>query len=155
MVLPRFVAQALQGEHLTVYGDGTQSRCFTHVYDTVDGIIAVADSPDAVGGAFNIGTSHSITINELADLVIDRLGSQSKVKYVPYREAYGEGFEELGSRKPDTRLIEELCGWRPHRTIVDAIDDLAMQLGGVEAPKRQPSRRGLLTGLEQAAELST
>jgi UDP-glucose 4-epimerase len=155
MVLPRFVSQALEGQDLTVYGDGTQSRCFTHVYDTVDGIIAVADSPRAVGDAFNIGASRSITINELAGLVIDRLGSRSKIRYVPYGEAYGEGFEELGSRKPDTKLIEELCGWRPRRTIVDAIDDLAMQLGGVREPQPQPQSSLLGRGLEEAAELST
>jgi UDP-glucose 4-epimerase len=124
MVLPRFVSQALSGEDLTVYGDGTQSRCFTHVYDTVEAILAVAKSERAVGGVFNVGATREITIQALAQRVIERTGSSSRIRRVPYGEAYGDGFEELGSRKPDTAAIEELCGWRPKRTIDDAIDDL-------------------------------
>ena len=155
MVLPRFVSQAVSGEDVTVYGDGTQSRCFTHVFDTVDGIVAVAESKRAVGGAFNIGTTSSITIQQLAERVIERTGSSSRISYVAYEEAYGEGFEELGSRKPDPSAIEQLCGWRPRRTIDDAIDHLAAQMRGpavVEGESRGPA---ILTGgLEEAAELS-
>lgn len=132
MVLPRFVSQALNGEDLTVYGDGTQSRCFTHVYDTVAGILAVAESDRAVGRVFNIGTTREITIRELAERVIARTGSSSGIRLVPFSEAYGEGFEELGSRKPDTSAIEELCGWGAGRTVDDAIDDLAAHTRGVE-----------------------
>ena len=156
MVLPRFVSQALSGEDLTVYGDGTQSRCFTHVYDTVDGILGVAESQDAVGEVFNIGASTEIAIQELAERVIARIGSSSRIRFIPYREAYGDGFEELGSRKPDTSAIEELCGWRPRRTIDDAIDDLAAQMRGVEAMERKLRTPAVFTpGLEEAAELST
>src|SRR5262245_24657052 len=93
MVLPRFVSQALKGEDVTVYGDGTQSRCFTHVYDTVDGILAVAGSESAVGDVFNIGASSEITIDALAQRVVERTGSSSRIRYVPYEEAYGDGFE--------------------------------------------------------------
>jgi UDP-glucose 4-epimerase len=124
MVLPRFVSQALRGDDLTVYGDGTQSRCFTHVKDTVEAIMAVADSDRWLGEVFNVGASSEITIQQLAERVIDRTRSRSRIRRVPYGEAYGDGFEELGSRKPDTAAIEELCGWRPKRTIDDAIDDL-------------------------------
>ena len=124
MVLPRFVSQALRGDDLTVYGDGTQSRCFTHVNDTVEAIMAVADSDRWLGEVFNIGASSEITIQQLAERVIERTGSSSRIRRIPYGEAYGDGFEELGSRKPDTEAIEELCGWRPKRTIDDAIDDL-------------------------------
>jgi UDP-glucose 4-epimerase len=155
MVLPRFVSQALCGDDLTVYGDGTQSRCFTHVHDTVDAIVAVADTRSAVGGAFNIGATTAITIRELAERVIERTGSRSQIRYVPYGEAYGEGFEELGSRKPDTAAIEALCDWRPQRTIDNAIDDLAAQIR-TEEPVERDLRGPILTGgLEEAPELST
>ena len=144
MVLPRFVSQALKGDDLTVYGDGTQSRCFTHVYDTVEAIVAVAESERAVGGAFNVGATREITIQRLAERVIERTGSSSRIRHVPYREAYGEGFEELGSRKPDTSAIEQLCGWRPRRTIDDAIDDLAIQMRAAVVREREASGRALL-----------
>ena len=134
MVLPRFVSQALRGKELTVYGDGTQSRCFTHVHDTIDGIVSVAGSDRALGGVFNIGASTDTSIQELAERVILRTGSSSRIRQIPYREAYGEGFEELGSRKPDTSAIEDLCGWRPVRTIDDAIDDLVAHERGSHAP---------------------
>jgi UDP-glucose 4-epimerase len=156
MVLPRFVSQALKDEDVTVYGDGTQSRCFTHVFDTVDGMIAVAQSGRAVGHAFNIGATQDITIRELAERVIERTASRSRIRYVPYQEAYGEGFEELGSRKPDILAIEELCGWRPRRTIDDAIDDLAAELRRNTAPAPAVRERTVLAGgFEEAAELST
>jgi UDP-glucose 4-epimerase len=156
MVLPRFVSQALKGEELTVYGDGTQSRCFTHVYDTVAGILSVAERTRAVGRVFNIGATDEITIQQLAERVIERTGSSSRIRYVPYREAYGDGFEELGSRKPDTDAIEELCGWRPTRTIDDAIDDLAGEMRGAVASAYEPREPTVFTGgLEEAAELST
>jgi UDP-glucose 4-epimerase len=154
MVLPRFVGQALKGEDLTVYGDGSQSRCFTHVHDTVAGILSVADQERAVGSVFNVGTSHEMTVRELADRVIERTGSTSTIRYIPYELAYGEGFEELGSRKPDTAAIEQVCGWRPTRTIDDAIDDLAAQLGAParEVPASRP--RFLEPALEQAGKLA-
>jgi nucleoside-diphosphate-sugar epimerase len=155
MVLPRFVSQALAGEDLTVYGDGTQSRCFTHVYDTVGGILSVADDRRAVGRVFNIGTSRETTVQELAESVIARTGSNSRIRYVPYELAYGEGFEELGSRKPDTAAIHELCGWRATRTIDDAIDDLAAEQR-IAAAERLPTKPAVFEGgFEEAAELST
>jgi UDP-glucose 4-epimerase len=141
MVLPRFVSEALKGDDLTVYGDGTQSRCFTHVHDTVEAIVAVAESERAVGRAFNVGATREITIQKLAERVIERTGSSSRIRHVPYREAYGEGFEELGSRKPDASAIEQLCGWRPRRTIEDAIDDLvAHERGSLVTRHTSPDR---------------
>jgi UDP-glucose 4-epimerase len=131
MVLPRFVSQALAGEDLTVYGDGTQSRCFIHVHDTVDAILRLVDSETALVGVFNIGSSAQITIRELAERVIERAGSSSGIRFVSYQEAYGDGFEELGRRRADTSAIERLCGWRPRRTIDDAIDDLVAHQNGV------------------------
>jgi UDP-glucose 4-epimerase len=123
MVLPRFVSQALSGASLTVYGDGQQSRCFVHVADTVDALIRVMESDAAMGETFNIGCDAEIRIVELAERVIARSDSRSRIRYVRYEEAYGEGFEELGCRKPDTTKLREATGWEPSRAIDDAIDD--------------------------------
>jgi UDP-glucose 4-epimerase len=131
MVLPRFVDQALAGADLTVYGDGSQSRCFTHVHDIIDAILDLADSEAAVGKVFNVGSATAIEIRNLAERVIERTGSTSGIRLVPYEEAYDEGFEELGSRSADTSAVERLCGWRPKRTIDDAIDDLVAYERGV------------------------
>jgi UDP-glucose 4-epimerase len=124
MVLPRFVQQALRGEDLTVYGTGLQSRCFAHVHDTVSAIVLLMDHDEATGDVFNIGGTHEISIVELAKRVIERTGSASEVSFIPYDEAYGDGFEELGRRKPDTNKTRTLVGWVPSRTVDDAIDDI-------------------------------
>jgi UDP-glucose 4-epimerase len=124
MVLPRFVRQALAGEDLTVYGTGTQSRCFVHVLDAVHAIVLLCDSELAHGHAFNIGSSTEVTIVELAGKVIEQTGSSSRIRLVPYEDAYGEGFEELGRRRPDCSELEQLTGWKPTRSIEDAIDDV-------------------------------
>jgi UDP-glucose 4-epimerase len=124
MVLPRFVRQALNGDDLTVYGNGTQSRCFTHVLDVVHAIELLLDDERATGRVFNVGASTEIPIVELARRVMERVGSTSKVRFVPYEEAYDDGFEELGRRKPDTAAVRELTGWTPSRTVDDAIDDV-------------------------------
>lgn len=125
MVLPRFVGQALRGEDLTVYGDGSQSRCFGHVYDTTRALVMLMDEEGARGTAFNVGRSTEITILELAETVIERIGSSSDIQLVPYQEAYGEGFEELGRRCPDTTALEQMTGWRSTRGVEEAIDDVA------------------------------
>jgi len=126
MVLPRFVRQAVTGQPLTVYGDGTQSRCFGHVYDTVEALVRLLDCDQAVGRVFNIGNDTEISIMGLARRVIARSGSGSDVHFVPYSEAYDEGFEELGRRKPDTGRIRKLTGWTPERCVDDAIDDVIL-----------------------------
>jgi UDP-glucose 4-epimerase len=126
MVLPRFVGQAVTGQPLTVFGDGTQSRCFAHVYDTVEALVRLLDSDEAIGGVFNIGNDTEISIMGLARRVIARSGSHSDVHFVPYSEAYDEGFEELGRRKPDTGLLRALTGWTPLRSVDDAIDDVIL-----------------------------
>ena len=126
MVLPRFVRQAVTGQPVTVFGDGTQSRCFAHVYDTVDALVRLLDSDDAVGRVFNIGNDTEISIMGLARRVIARAGSRSEIHFVPYSEAYDEGFEELGRRKPDTGLLSSVTGWTAERTVDDAIDDVIL-----------------------------
>jgi UDP-glucose 4-epimerase len=124
MVLPRFVQQALAGEDLTVYGSGTQSRCFVHVADTVHALTLLLDADEAVGDVFNVGSSLEVPIIELAARVIERTGSRSRVRLIPYETAYGEGFEELGRRKPDTSRIEALTSWQTSRTLDETIDDV-------------------------------
>jgi nucleoside-diphosphate-sugar epimerase len=124
MVLPRFVRQALAGNDLTVYGNGTQSRCFAHVLDVVHGIVLLLEEERARSRVFNIGATTETPIVELARRVIERTGSRSKIRLVPYEEAYDEGFEELGRRRPDTTALRELTGWVPARTVDDAIDDV-------------------------------
>ena len=138
MVVPSFVKQALAGDDVTVYGDGTQSRCFAHVSDTVRALLLLLDSDEAVGRVFNIGSSAEITISKLAERVIERTESSSKIRHVPYSEAYEEGFEELGRRVPDTSALRQLTGWEPRLTIDDAVDAVVVQtaLEASEAPQR-------------------
>jgi UDP-glucose 4-epimerase len=113
MVLPRFVRQALAGEPITIYGDGEQSRCFSDVADIVDATAKLAEHPDAVGQVFNIGSNEEVTIRELAEKVIAASGSNSKIVYVPYDEAYAPGFEDLRRRVPDLEKIVQLIGYAP------------------------------------------
>jgi UDP-glucose 4-epimerase len=124
MVLPRLVQQALAGDDLTVYGTGTQSRCFVHVADTVHALLLLIEADEAIGDVFNVGSSTEVPIIELAAKVIERTESSSRVRLIPYEAAYGEGFEELGRRKPDTRKLEELTAWRTSRTLEETIDDV-------------------------------
>ena len=124
MVLPRFVKQALAGEDLTVYGSGAQSRCFIHVADTVRALLLLLESDRAFGRVFNVGSSEEVPIIELAARVIERTEAVSRVQLVPYEAAYGEGFEELGRRKPDTTELEQLTGWAPSRSLDETIDDV-------------------------------
>ncbi len=124
MVLPRFVTQALAGEDLTVYGSGTQSRCFAHVLDTTHALLLLMESEEATGQVFNVGCPTEVPVVDLARRVIERAESESTVRFVPYDEAYGEGFEELGRRQPDITAIKEAVGWAPTRDVDEAIDDV-------------------------------
>jgi UDP-glucose 4-epimerase len=138
MVLPRFVHQALAGADLTVYGTGTQSRCFVHVADTVHAISLLIEADEALGDVFNVGSTTEVPIIELAAKVIERTGSSSRVQLVPYESAYGEGFEELGRRKPDTTRLERLTGWRTSRSLEETIDDvIAYERSEAEGPKQR------------------
>ncbi len=124
MVVPRLVRQALSGEELTVYGDGTQTRCFLHVRDAVAGLLALVEHDGAVGRAFNVGNPRPISIAALAERIIERTESRSRVSFIPYEVAYDEGFEELGRRRPAIQAIAELTGWKPQRSLEDALDDV-------------------------------
>jgi UDP-glucose 4-epimerase len=124
MVIPTFVRQALAGRPITVFGDGTQSRCFTHVADVVDALIKVMDHPNAVGQVFNIGSDEEVTIGELAEIVKAMTGSRSEIVLVPYCEAYEEGFEDMPRRVPDLTKIGELIGYRPTRSLEQILEDV-------------------------------
>jgi UDP-glucose 4-epimerase len=113
MVVPRFVAQAVANKPLTVYGDGQQSRCFTDVEDVVRALVALAESPAAIGQVFNVGSPNEVTIAELARRVITLTGSTSEVVLIPYSQAYEEGFEDMRRRVPDTTRLRALTGWEP------------------------------------------
>jgi UDP-glucose 4-epimerase len=124
MVVPRFVRQAIVGDDVTVFGDGSQSRCFLHVSDAVAAILGLATHEGATGRAFNIGNPDPIPILALAQRIVERVGSSSRITFIPYDQAYDEGFEELGRRKPDVTTLRELTGWAPQRTLDEALDDV-------------------------------
>ncbi len=125
MVVPRFVEQAVKGDALTVYGDGTQSRCFCDVRDVVRAIVGLAESDAAVGGVFNIGSEREISILELARLVRRIVGGGGDPILVPYEQAYQPGFEDMMRRVPDTRRIRETIGWEPEIDLETTIADVA------------------------------
>ncbi len=113
MVLPRFVRQALLGAPLAVHGDGSQTRCFCYVGDVVPALVRLMEHPEAYGRVFNLGSTEEVSVDELARRVIAATGSSSKVRYVPYDEAYEEGFEDMPRRVPDTARVRSLIGFEP------------------------------------------
>jgi len=125
MVVPRFVSAALANEPLTVYGSGSQSRCFCHVYDAVAGVLAVIDSDATLGEVFNIGNDDEITIEDLAREVIEQTGSSSVIEKVLYEKAYAPGFEDMQRRIPDITKIKRTVGWSPKRDLSVIISDIA------------------------------
>ena len=125
MVLPRFVRAALKGEDLQVFGDGGQSRCFCHVSDVIRALIALVGDDRTYGQVYNIGSQRLVTIRELAELVIARTKSASKIVVVPYEKAYAKGFEDMRRRMPDTAKIRALCNWTPEKSLEEIIDDVA------------------------------
>lgn len=125
MVVPNFVRQALEGQPITVFGTGKQSRCFCYVGDTVAGVLKLLDAPAAVGQVFNIGGSQEISIEGLANLIKAKLNSSSPICYVPYDQAYEEGFEDMPRRVPTTDKIELCVGWHPSTSLGTMIDLIA------------------------------
>ncbi|MBX3363833.1 MAG: GDP-mannose 4,6-dehydratase [Phycisphaeraceae bacterium] len=131
MVLPRFVRAALRGEDLQVYGDGRQSRCFADVRDVVGALPRLMATPACIGSVFNLGSDRSITIAELADLVISTLGSASRKRFVEYSAVYPEGFEDLQQRRPDLSRIRTAIGYEPRYALEQTIRDIAAQSTGI------------------------
>ena len=128
MVVPRFVKAALANEPITVYGDGTQTRCFAHIFDVIDAIISTAFAGNTIGKVINIGNNFEISINALAQKIINETGSMSEIVYVPYEEAYGDGFEDMERRVPNIELINDLVGWKPKRDLSTMISDIAAEM---------------------------
>jgi len=121
MVIPRFVRQALAEQAITVYGDGTQRRCFLHVADAVRALADLMGGEEHYGEVFNIGSIEEVSIAELAERVRDRTRSSSAVQLVPYEEAYGAGFEDMARRVPDIGKIEAAIGWQPRHSLDEII----------------------------------
>ena len=128
MVVPRFVRSAIKNEPITVYGDGTQTRCFAHVYDVIDAVMAIAFSQNTIGKVINIGNDFEISINDLAQKIIVETQSKSEIVYVPYEEAYGDGFEDMERRVPNLDLILKLVGWKPMRDLSTMIADISDEM---------------------------
>jgi UDP-glucose 4-epimerase len=121
MVIPNFVRQALAGEAITVFGDGTQSRAFTHVTDVVQALIALMQEPRAIGQVINIGNTEEVTMTALAERVRALTGSNSPIKLIPYDEAYESGFEDMPRRLPDLTKIQAMIGYRPRFSLDDIL----------------------------------
>ncbi len=128
MVLPNFVRQALAGEPLTVFGDGSQTRSFADVDDVVRALVGLAHEPRATGGIFNVGNPEEVSILALAQRVKDVTGSRSDIVTVPYDQAYEAGFEDMPRRVPDISRIRSLTGWAPTRTLTDIIERVVADL---------------------------
>jgi UDP-glucose 4-epimerase len=119
-VIPNFVRQALAGEPITVFGDGKQSRAFTHVSDVVGALVKLINEPKAIGQVINIGNTQEVTIFELAERVRDLSGSKSAIRFIPYDQAYESGFEDMPRRVPDLTRVKGLIGYEPKHQL-DAI----------------------------------
>ncbi len=135
MVVPRFVGQASRGEPITIYGDGSQSRCFLHVEDLVEAVIGLIDHPASTNRVFNVGSTEEVTILELAQRIKTLCGSESPIVFVPYTEAYAPGFEDMQRRVPDLSRIAAHIGWRPRRRL----DDILASVIEHERGRNRPS----------------
>ena len=124
MVIPSFVRQALAGEPITVFGDGTQSRAFTHVNDVVWALVRLVAEPRAIGQVVNIGNTEEVTIGRLAERVRELSGSSSAIRFVPYDEAYESGFEDMPRRLPDLRKVADLIGYQTKHTLDDILSEV-------------------------------
>ena len=128
MVVPRFIEAALANKDLEIYGNGNQTRCFGHIADIIDALIAVTGTDKTIGTVVNIGNSGEISINDLAAKIIAATGSKSKTVHVSYEDAYKVGFEDMDRRVPNIDRIKELTGWAPKRDLETIIKDVAAYL---------------------------
>ena len=147
MVVPNFVASALKGRPIVVHGDGEQTRCFTHVADSVRAVLQLMDTPEAQGEVVNIGNSHEVSINKLAQRVRAKTGSSSEIRRIPYEEAYGPGFEDMRRRTPDASKLKRLVGYEPRHDLERILDDVIAYQEGRWTPTPFEST---LHGLAQA-----
>ena len=128
MVVPRFIKAAIVHEPITIYGDGNQTRCFAHVYDVIDAVMAIAFSEKTIGRVINIGNDVEISIYDLAKKIINETNSKSEIIYIPYEQAYGDGFEDMERRVPNIELINHLVGWKPKRDLSTIITDISAEM---------------------------
>jgi len=140
MVIPRLVRQAVNGEPLTVHGDGSQTRCFCHVSDVVEALLLLLDNPATKGEVYNVGGEEEISIRQLADRILDRTGAHGPVELVPYEKAYEVGFEDMQRRVPDTTKVRTLTGWKPSRTLDDVLTQTIAEAEAERAEEAADSR---------------
>jgi nucleoside-diphosphate-sugar epimerase len=124
MVLPRFAAQAVANEAITVFGSGEQTRCFSHVHDAVEAVVRLIAHPGAAGQVYNVGGTEEVSMNQLAERVRAAAGSQSDIVHIPYSEAYAEGFEDMPRRVPDTSKLKRTIGFEPLTSLDEIIHDV-------------------------------
>jgi UDP-glucose 4-epimerase len=127
MVVPRFVHAAIKNEPIEVHGDGSQSRCFGHVLDVVDGLIKQMENPACFGQVINLGNDEEVTIKALAERAIDLTGSSSEIRYIPYEDVSGDGFEDMQRRVPSLEKARQMLGYQPTRSLDDIINDVAAE----------------------------
>jgi UDP-glucose 4-epimerase len=140
MVIPTFVKQALAGRPITVYGDGSQTRCFGYVGDVVGALVGLMDTDAAVGQVFNIGSSEEVSILQLAERVKSLTNSTSEIVFVPYDEAYEEGFEDMPRRVPDTTKVRELVGFEPKELLDGILQKVIDYYSGKQSEARTQER---------------
>ena len=128
MVVPRFVRQALRDEPITIFGDGSQRRCFCDVQDVVRAIIALAQHPDAPGRTYNVGNTDEVSILDLAAQIREQMDSDSEIVLIPYEQAYAPGFEDMQRRVPDITRIQSLIGWMPEITLAQTLERIRADL---------------------------
>jgi UDP-glucose 4-epimerase len=125
MVIPRFVRAAIENKPLTIFGDGSQSRVFCHVSDSVKAILALSMNTKAIGEVFNLGGKGEISILELAELIIKQTNSKSAITFTSYDTAYAVGFEEMARRVPDISKLNKFTGWEPELDLNTIIEDVS------------------------------
>jgi UDP-glucose 4-epimerase len=128
MVIPRFIQDALKNEDIIIYDDGSQSRVFCHVEDAVRAVLSLTDTDSTIGDYFNVGGTGEVTINQLAEKVIERTQSLSQIKHIPYTDSYPSGFEDMQRRVPDITKIKKSIGWEPTHSLDSIIEDVSSSL---------------------------
>jgi UDP-glucose 4-epimerase len=124
MVIPRFISAALAGRTIEIHGDGSQTRCFCHVQDTIRALSSLMDDPATSGEIYNVGSTESVTISELAARVLELTGGRSQVTYIPYENVYGQGIEDMLHRRPSIEKIKGTIGWEPTRSLDEILRDV-------------------------------
>jgi UDP-glucose 4-epimerase len=149
MVFPNFISKALANSDVPVFGTGQQTRCFCYVGDAVQAVLKLVANPESIGEIFNIGTDQEISIENLANKIVQKLASKSRIHYVPYDQAYGEGFEDMLRRLPSLEKVKKLTGWCPETSLDACIDLVARYIeqgARWRTEKHASSQSGLAAG---------